>query len=254
MTNTTYNPAGQITRRDFGNGTYVAYSYNAQGWLMSVYLFNAQNVELFHVLYTRDAAGRITTYNSSQAGQSYDYEYDYAGRLLFAHTMGTTDAAMAYTYDAGGNMRSNSEVGAYTYPASLAPRPHTPSVVDGETLAYDNNGNMTIGLAGKIIAYDYANRPTSVLFAGQTTAYTYGPDGARQTKTVGASETFYAGMAEIRNFGDADESIILQPHPDFRRSCVFTAQIKTRRYRLFSLGSRAGACSVPHQSARLQSR
>ena len=33
---------------------------------------------------------------------------------------------------------------------------------------------------------------------------------------VGASETFYAGMAEIRNFGDANESILLQPHPDFR--------------------------------------
>jgi len=151
-------------------------------------------------------------------------------------------------------MLSNASVGVYTYPGGLAPRPHTPVSVGGTPLSYDANGNMTVGLGGKVIAYDYANRPTSVLFAGQTTAYTYGPDGARQTKTVGASETFYAGMAEIRNFGDADESIILQPHPDFRRSCVFTAQIKTRRYRLFSLGSRAGACSVPHQSARLQSR
>ena len=75
---------------------------------------------------------------------------------------------------------------------------------------------MTTGLSGKQITCDYNNRPTSVQVVGQTTAYTYGPDGARQTKVVGASETFYAGMAEIRNFGDANESIILQPHPDFR--------------------------------------
>jgi len=57
---------------------------------------------------------------------------------------------------------------------------------------------MTVGLGNKIITYDYNNRPTSVQFAGQTTAYTYGPDGARQTKTVGATDTFYAGIAEIR--------------------------------------------------------
>jgi hypothetical protein len=46
--------------------------------------------------------------------------------------------------------------------------------------------------------------------------YTYGPDGARQTKTVGGVETFYAGMAEIRDLGGAGEQIILQPHADFR--------------------------------------
>ncbi|MBL1436299.1 MAG: hypothetical protein COB08_008885 [Rhodobacteraceae bacterium] len=222
IANTTYNPAGQITRRDFANGTYVAYSYNAQSWLMSVYLLDGNNndADLFHVLYTRDAAGRITTYNGSQTGQSFDYEYDYAGRLLFAHTMGTTDGVEAYTYDAGGNMLSNAAVGTYTYPSSLAPRPHTPTVVDGETLSYDASGNMTVGLSNKIITYDYNNRPTSVLFAGIQTDYTYGPDGARQTKTVNTtnppSETFYAGMAEIRNFGGTGEQIILQPHPDFR--------------------------------------
>ena len=53
-------------------------------------------------------------------------------------------------------------------------------------------------------------------FGGQTTAYTYGPDGARQTKTVGGVETFYAGMAEIRDLGGANEQIILQPYADFR--------------------------------------
>ncbi len=75
---------------------------------------------------------------------------------------------------------------------------------------------MTVGLAGKQVTYDYNNRPTNVQFAGQTTGYTYGPDGARQTKSVDGVTTFYAGMAEIRDIGGAGEQIILQPHPDFR--------------------------------------
>ena len=106
----------------FANGTYVAYSYNAQSWLMSVYLLDGNNndADLFHVLYTRDAAGRIVTYNSSQAGQSYDNEYDHAGRLLFAHTMGTQDATEAYTYDAGGNS-------CRTLPLAPTPTPTPPA-------------------------------------------------------------------------------------------------------------------------------
>jgi len=132
--------------------------------------------------------------------------------------MGTTDAAEAYTYDAGGNMFTNAAVGTYTYPGGAADRPHTPTVVEGEALSYDANGNMTHGLAGKLISYDYANRPTSVAFAAQTTTFTYDINSQRRSKVVGGMTTFYAGMAEIRDFGTANEQITLQPHPhaDFR--------------------------------------
>ncbi|MCF6305451.1 MAG: thioesterase domain-containing protein [Rhodobacteraceae bacterium] len=75
---------------------------------------------------------------------------------------------------------------------------------------------MTLGLAGKAITYNYANEPTLVVFAGQTTTYTYGPGAIRQTKVVDGVTTFYTSIAEIRNFGMASETIILQPHPDFR--------------------------------------
>jgi len=75
---------------------------------------------------------------------------------------------------------------------------------------------MTLGLAGKVITYNHANEPTQVVFAGQTTNYTYGPGAIRQTKTVDGVKTFYTSIAEIRNFGTASEQIILQPHADFR--------------------------------------
>jgi len=67
-----------------------------------------------------------------------------------------------------------------------------------------------------VITYNYANEPTQVVFAGQTTDYTYGPGAIRQTKTVDGVTTFYTSIAEIRNFGTASEQIILQPHADFR--------------------------------------
>ena len=89
-------------------------------------------------------------------------------------------------------------------------------MVDGTTLAYDANGNMLTGLNGRSITYDYANRPTSVSHAGQTTGFTYDGTGGRQSKVVDGVTTFYAGMAEIRNFGTPQEQLILQPHADFR--------------------------------------
>ncbi|MCF6305449.1 MAG: hypothetical protein L3J33_08765 [Rhodobacteraceae bacterium] len=136
--------------------------------------------------------------------------------MLFAYDMGTSTVAHSFTYDAGGNMLSNSGVGAYVYPLSSEARPHTPLTVDGSPLAYDANGNMTLGLASKAITYNYANEPTQVVFAGQTTTYTYGPGAIRQTKVVDGVTTFYTSIAEIRNFGTASETIILQPHADFR--------------------------------------
>ncbi|MDX6748728.1 hypothetical protein SH611_02795, partial [Geminicoccaceae bacterium 1502E] len=83
-------------------------------------------------------------------------------------------------------------LGAYTYPAATAPRPHTPTDVGGQALDYDANGNMTAGL-GRSIVYDHENRPVSVTKGGVTVAYAYGPDGARIEKTKGSETTLWLG-------------------------------------------------------------
>src|SRR5690606_35932345 len=74
------------------------------------------------------------------------------------------------------------------------------------TLTSPPNGNMTRGLDGKVMAYDGENRPLTVSFAGKTTAYVYGADGARLKKVetdpvTGTSVTLYLGPVEIRNYG-----------------------------------------------------
>ncbi len=46
--------------------------------------------------------------------------------------------------------------------------------------------------------------------------FSYDGTDARQTNVVDGVTSFYAGMAEIRNFGTPSEQLILQPHEDFR--------------------------------------
>jgi len=72
------------------------------------------------------------------------------------------------------------------------------------------------------LSYDGENRPVSVSFAGRTTAYVYGADGARLKKVetdpvAGATVTLYMGPVEIRRYGQgAAEEILLYPRPDIR--------------------------------------
>src|SRR5690606_16287284 len=89
------------------------------------------------------------------------------------------------------------------------------------TLTSPPNGNMTRGLDGKVMAYDGENRPLTVSFAGKTTAYVYGADGARLKKvetdpvTLQNTVTLYMGPVEIRNYGQgAAEEILLYPQPN----------------------------------------
>ena len=146
----------------------------------------------------------------------FSYSYDYAGRLLHADNTTNNAYDRTFTYDAGGNMRSQSGLGAYLYPAANAAHPHSPNSVGNDTFTYDLNGNMTAGLYGKTMAYDGENRPVSVSLSGATTAFVYGPDGARQQKATTYDTTLFSGAVEVRNYGTAHEIVAFYPHEDFR--------------------------------------
>jgi RHS repeat-associated protein len=73
--------------------------------------------------------------------------------------------------------------GAYTYPAGTASRPHAPWSVGSRSYTDDLNGNtLTDGLRTYVWGND--NRLTSLTMGGQTTAFSYGPDGTRVKKSV----------------------------------------------------------------------
>ena len=194
----------------------TSYQYDpARGFLQTVSVTGPSGA-LFSTAYTHQPSGRIATADSTDDAGDFTYSYDYAGRLLSADNTSNDAFDRSFTYDRGGNMVSKSDLGTYLYPAPTDPRPHTPTAVGAETFAYDANGNMLAGLAGKVMTYDGENRPLSVTYGGAETLYHYGPDGTRALKETAYDLTAYAGPLEVRNFGTANEEIIWHLSDDVR--------------------------------------
>ena len=123
----------------------------------------------------------------------------------------------SYAYDLAGNMICNSGIDPaiaaasrktycdtnhnIDYPAQGATsvRPHAPSSIIGQPVAYDDNGNTkSYALNGdtRTLTYDGENRPTRIaLTGGLATTFAYGPDGERIEKQVegGGDESWYLG-------------------------------------------------------------
>lgn len=120
-------------------------------------------------------------------------------RLLTATNAGVPALSQTFTYDLAGNLTANTAVGTYAYPTqgSSAVRPHAVQMAGAWAFTYDANGNQvsrsTSGTPDRSITYDGENRPVEVMASGMTTAYTYGPDGARLKKTIGSDTTLYLG-------------------------------------------------------------
>ncbi len=213
---TTYNARGQIASIIYANGAVVNNTFDTdRGWMDQVDVYDINAGVVFSTSYTRNANGQIASASATDDQGDFTYSYDYAGRLLNADNTTNNAYDQSFTYDAGGNMVSNSGLGTYLYPLPTDPRPHTPTSVGAETFTYDLNGNMLTGLNGKVMTYDGENRPLDVTYAGATTSYVYGPDGARLLKEA-VTDTLFAGAVEVRNYGTGNEVIAFYPHEDFR--------------------------------------
>ncbi|MCU0829593.1 MAG: hypothetical protein MUE52_19975, partial [Tabrizicola sp.] len=179
ITSVTYNAWGQPTAAAYANGVTEAYAYNpARGWLTSVTGTLPGGDMAFRAAYDRSATGRIFRADTqalvagspTDLGGSYDYTYDYTGRLLSAtNWRGVSAVNQVFAYDRAGRIRAKgatlATAMAYAYTDPLKPD-HAPSSVTAggvtTTFTYDANGNMLTGLGGKIMTYDGENRPLSV--------------------------------------------------------------------------------------------
>ena len=232
ITGITYDLRHNPTEILYGNTTRAANTFSrSRGWMDKTETRTSAGVVMARTQYARSATGRVKQQWTTKLQGNLDYRYDYAGRLTAVTNRSATDTALSaadrtaaasfnqsFTYDAAGNMLSNSRVGAYSY----LPGTHRPTTVAGQALTYDANGNMTTGYAQKAMRYDGENRLTSVTFGGKTTSYVYGADGTRLKKTENAGTTNETitvtfGDVEIRNFGQgSSEKIITYPHADMR--------------------------------------
>jgi RHS repeat-associated protein len=188
VTNTTYNERSQPLLVTYQNGTTAAYAYDAnRGWLNSVtHAKVGAATALLKLTYVRDAKGRVTSVtNSGNTADSWAYQYDDLGQLTQATNAGNAALSQSYTYDTVGNMLSQTGIGAYTYPAASAARPHGPATIAGKAQTYDANGNMLTG-QGRAFSWDGENRPAVISAYGNTVSFIYGPDGARLKKIKAA--------------------------------------------------------------------
>lgn len=194
-----YRADGQISTVVFANGVTTSYGYSpTRGWLNSVSATHSANT-VAAFTYTRDDAGRIGAVDGSRTNEDWTYSYDTLDRLLSAANTNTPALSQSFTYDAGGNILTNSAIGSYGYPTQgpSAVRPHAVLSAGSSTYSYDANGNQyaqtVAGSAVRTIAYDFEDRPVSVTSGGATVSYLYGPDGERLKKLAGSSTTLYLG-------------------------------------------------------------
>ena len=189
----TYTPGGQIAQITYANGVQENFSYSAtRQWLNDHNVTNGTT--LYQAAYTYDVAARIKKITSStNTAWNLNLGYDALNRL----TSVSGGQSQSFSYDALGNMLSNSAVGQYQY--GDAKHVHAVTKAGTQSYAYDATGNMISG-AGRTLVWNDANRLQRVTSNGATTNYVYDDTGQR-IKKVSATQTvrYFGAELEVRN-------------------------------------------------------
>jgi RHS repeat-associated protein len=185
-----YDPAGQLTRKDYHNGTYATYTYTDTNWLISLVNEKSTGEVLSSYAYEYDNVGNRTRMTEAGGGEtSYGYDGLYQLTAVTYPDASTTE----YQYDPAGNrLVMTDTTGTTLYSYDNANR-----LLTAGTVAYtwDDNGNQASKVEGgntTAYAYDYENRLTGITFPdGSTNRFTYYPDGQRLSVTNKAGKTTY---------------------------------------------------------------
>jgi RHS repeat-associated protein len=223
-----YNAAGQLTKAVYSNHTETDFSYDTnRQWLCQV-TFELQSSEtpvtpgttqpceatsrpgskqLYDALYHYYPNGLMQSSTSSTNKMNASFIYDDLNRLLTV----SGDGKQSFTYDAIGNMKTNSVVGSYTYPVPVAPshcdvqsrhpclvQPHAVQHAGTRTYKYDANGSlemMSDSATGKkeTLRWNEDHMLASITNATGVTVMSYDASGERVAKQHGSETTYYFG-------------------------------------------------------------
>lgn len=129
---------------------------------------------------------------------------DALNRLSSSTLNGVNNLTM--TYDAAGDIKTKTDVGAYAYPSASSAHPHSATGAGAHTFSVDANGNVTVkdGLAQTWASY---NLPTVLQGDPSGSAYTaqfsYGPEHERYREVA----TYSDGTETTEFVGDALEKM-----------------------------------------------
>jgi YD repeat-containing protein len=172
-----YHPAGGTTRVALGNGVTSTFSYDPTRYWVST--IDSGDV---HLGYHYDTVGNVSAIDDPRAGKSWTFDYDPLDRLIYANSggLGTSN----YGYDVHGNQ----QLPIYTYQTNNKFRLQT---VNGVTVGYDANGNMTSSGPGATYTYGARNLMDSSTVNSTTSQFTYDADSWRLKKVVGPTTFYY---------------------------------------------------------------
>jgi len=184
-----YNAQGQPTSVQYGNGVTTAYGYSPYTNRLTSIQTSGPGQTLQNLSYLYDNVGNVLTITDAiDPTRTQQFLYDHLNRLTWADSPAYPSRPITYQYNQIGNMDLNSQVGSYSYPIGYPlPHPHAVSQAGSNSYTYDNNGNMITG-AGRLIDYDYDNRPINITQGG-VTSFIYDYQGQRVKKAT----TVYIG-------------------------------------------------------------
>lgn len=203
----TYDYIGpsRVERRDYGNNTRTAYSYDGVRRIVGTTHTRDPNgtpIVFDDRTYTWDAMYNKTSRTDVLIDRTHEYTYDSIYRLTKTEITeaGSPIDTIDYALDGVGNrttVTGGHDPGPYTLdptlpePADFQVNQYTTTPFDART--YDKNGNLVTSGVGNAIAYDYRNQMVLFIDSNTSTATTYAYDalGRRIEKTVddGAPET-----------------------------------------------------------------
>lgn len=194
VTSSTYNSAGQLTSVTTGSGTSsastVSYCYDPDGGETSVVYADGNTSGTGKCQTAYPWTVSASSY-PTQAAYQTTYAYDSAGDLTSATTPATTAAPNGATttasYDAAGNMLTQTDPNGVTTTRTYTPLnkvatiSYSGSSAHSVSYTYDANGSktaMTDGTGSSNYGYDPFGELTSTTNgAGQVTTYGYNADG-----------------------------------------------------------------------------
>ncbi|NNC71035.1 MAG: hypothetical protein HKN90_09465, partial [Flavobacteriaceae bacterium] len=170
-------------------------------------LWRTKNVDngIKEYLYTYDALNRLTSADwTIDRYRVWGILYDKNGNLTRLYRKGHTNSAgstfgimdmLHYTYEPNSNKLKK------VFDDGGNPNGFNDGVDQTTEYTYDANGNMITDANKGItnITYNHLNLPTQVTINGQNISYVYDALGGKQRKTVGSTNTDYAGNYVYEN-------------------------------------------------------
>jgi RHS repeat-associated protein len=193
VTSVAYDPMGRPTQLVNPNGTTQTRTYDAKRLWLTGITTTSGTTNLQSLTYGFDADGNrtsVTSNSSNSTDESWTYGYDELHRVVSAVDTSNPAYGQTFSYNAAGNIVSNSRVGSYSYPAQGAGsvRPHAVTSAGGNSYAYNANGQMT-SRAGTTLSWNGDH----LMSNDGSNAYYYG--GSRELLKLvnGANTTRYLG-------------------------------------------------------------